>query len=478
MSINLDGYKSLKAFRFWCQKVLPIVYDDSLSYYELLGKVVNYINELIANNEVLADAVEDVISLVNSYENRVSKLENDTSELDERVDTVENIIPTLATLNDMVTNDDNRPLMMNYELSYTDVTEDIPVNAIDRQHRKGLPRLNQIIVGSNGVVGYISDIDNENNTFSITPYAGNLGGWLKGEFDSRVLLVDKCFKQGVTNTVTFSRSQVINGDTVDVNSGMIAMGLDGVVAKITAALGNNFFASIIAYTDGGANFLVDITDYISITVVDSNNIPVISDINALYSKCGNRFGYFAQWALTDIGLKYTDGFIRITAMPNNTYDIYYYRFKEREISYYHGSVSTNAGAVTLGIPDHRITLPDASINNGKILQSNGSNWVGANMPVEPLVVTFTVTSSGTTCSHTFAQINDALNAGRAVYANLNDTLMPMKMYNAVIENINTNELEFYWFCPSPSGLYEDWAWNSAICTIKSNGDVYYQTNSI
>ena len=40
----IRGYSTLKPFRFWCQKVLPLVYDDSLSYYELLNKVVNYLN--------------------------------------------------------------------------------------------------------------------------------------------------------------------------------------------------------------------------------------------------------------------------------------------------------------------------------------------------------------------------------------------------------------------------------------------------
>ena len=35
----------LRPFRFWCQKVLPLVYDDSLSYYELLCKVVDYLNK-------------------------------------------------------------------------------------------------------------------------------------------------------------------------------------------------------------------------------------------------------------------------------------------------------------------------------------------------------------------------------------------------------------------------------------------------
>ena len=40
-----ESYTVLRPFRFWCQKVLPLVYDDSLSYYELLCKVVDYLNK-------------------------------------------------------------------------------------------------------------------------------------------------------------------------------------------------------------------------------------------------------------------------------------------------------------------------------------------------------------------------------------------------------------------------------------------------
>ena len=46
----------MNTFRFWCQKVLPLVYDDSLSYYEVLCKVVDYINKLIeTDKELIAD---------------------------------------------------------------------------------------------------------------------------------------------------------------------------------------------------------------------------------------------------------------------------------------------------------------------------------------------------------------------------------------------------------------------------------------
>ena len=38
----------LKPFHFWCQKVLPLVFDDSLSYYEVLCKLTRKVNEIIS----------------------------------------------------------------------------------------------------------------------------------------------------------------------------------------------------------------------------------------------------------------------------------------------------------------------------------------------------------------------------------------------------------------------------------------------
>ena len=55
----------LKHFRFWCQKVLPLVYDDSLSYYEVLCKVVDYLNHM----------VDDVNAVVNDYTELKKELE-------------------------------------------------------------------------------------------------------------------------------------------------------------------------------------------------------------------------------------------------------------------------------------------------------------------------------------------------------------------------------------------------------------------
>ena len=60
----MSDYKTLQPFRYWCQKVLPLVYDDSLSYYELLCKVVNYLNNTIEDVNTLSG---DVNSLHTAY---------------------------------------------------------------------------------------------------------------------------------------------------------------------------------------------------------------------------------------------------------------------------------------------------------------------------------------------------------------------------------------------------------------------------
>ncbi len=58
-------------FRFWCQKVLPLVYDDSLSYYELLCKVVCKLNELAGNQNNLSDEIKQVAQDLNDFKNQV-----------------------------------------------------------------------------------------------------------------------------------------------------------------------------------------------------------------------------------------------------------------------------------------------------------------------------------------------------------------------------------------------------------------------
>ena len=48
----------IQPFKMWCQKVLPTVYDDSLSYYECLIKLTDYLNQVIDNINALLDSEE------------------------------------------------------------------------------------------------------------------------------------------------------------------------------------------------------------------------------------------------------------------------------------------------------------------------------------------------------------------------------------------------------------------------------------
>ncbi len=49
---------NLRHFHFWCQKVLPLVYDDSLSYYEVLCKITEHLNRLTTLVNEIGDELE------------------------------------------------------------------------------------------------------------------------------------------------------------------------------------------------------------------------------------------------------------------------------------------------------------------------------------------------------------------------------------------------------------------------------------
>lgn len=77
------NYTPIPSFRFWCQKVLPLVYDDSLSYYEVLCKLTEYINIMINNQDFfkgLLDeyglTLEQVQSDVNYLKDELEKVKN------------------------------------------------------------------------------------------------------------------------------------------------------------------------------------------------------------------------------------------------------------------------------------------------------------------------------------------------------------------------------------------------------------------
>ena len=65
---HLLNYHLPHNFKFWCNKVVPLVYDDSLSYMELLNKVVLYLNNLIDDEKMVAVNMEEIFRAFHDLE--------------------------------------------------------------------------------------------------------------------------------------------------------------------------------------------------------------------------------------------------------------------------------------------------------------------------------------------------------------------------------------------------------------------------
>lgn len=87
----MTNYSNVEPFRFWCQKVLPLVYDESLSYYELLCKVVSYINNLISDVTAVEENVGELsasFEQLKEYCNDYFKNLDVQSEIDAKLNTM------------------------------------------------------------------------------------------------------------------------------------------------------------------------------------------------------------------------------------------------------------------------------------------------------------------------------------------------------------------------------------------------------
>ena len=86
----------VQKMRFWCQKVLPLVYDDSLSYYETLCKFLQKLNEVIDlyNNiqENFEGYVDQEIDKLKNYVDSENTKQND--EFDEKIEAIYQEIQT------------------------------------------------------------------------------------------------------------------------------------------------------------------------------------------------------------------------------------------------------------------------------------------------------------------------------------------------------------------------------------------------
>ena len=81
--MNEYSYKNRKPFEFWCQHILPVVYDESLSYYELLCKVISYLNNMVSDVNKLSEEYVELQNFVTYYFESAAFMETVNNKLDE-----------------------------------------------------------------------------------------------------------------------------------------------------------------------------------------------------------------------------------------------------------------------------------------------------------------------------------------------------------------------------------------------------------
>lgn len=99
--------------RMWCYKVIPLVYDDSLSYYENLCKVVEYLNQVVAQQQVFGKDLEQLQTAINQLQEWVDNF--NTSFIKEEIEKY------IATMIFVEINNDGY-IVYNIPEKWTDIT--------------------------------------------------------------------------------------------------------------------------------------------------------------------------------------------------------------------------------------------------------------------------------------------------------------------------------------------------------------------
>lgn len=199
--------------RYWCHKILPLVYDDSLSYYEVLCKTSAKLNEVITSTNGLLAAWD-------TYKNDIDKAFGDyTAGLDKKFDDLTDKINAdffryKDTVNDAIRDEfaeqERRLTAQDDKISaqdtqITDISE--KVNTFITEYNKTIAEIPSMIVDA--VNAWLNDTTHYDNI--IADLAGSLQG-LK-HFDTVADLQNATFTQ-ITGKEICACENYYSGDGV------------------------------------------------------------------------------------------------------------------------------------------------------------------------------------------------------------------------------------------------------------------------
>lgn len=78
----MDRWIDLRPFKAWCIQILPSIFDESMSYYEVLCKVIKILNNSLEDINILKEEIENTNSALDEFkeevENQFEELVNGT----------------------------------------------------------------------------------------------------------------------------------------------------------------------------------------------------------------------------------------------------------------------------------------------------------------------------------------------------------------------------------------------------------------
>lgn len=181
--------------RYWCHKILPLVYDDSLSYYEVLCKTSAKLNEVI-------DSTNGLLNAWNTYKNDIDKAFGDyTAGLDKKFDDLTDKIDADFLRYKDIVNDAIRAEFAEQERRLT--AQDDKITAQDTQITAISDKVNTFITEYNKTIAEIPSmvVDAVNAWLNDTTHYDNiiadLAGSLQGlkHFDTVADLQKATFTQ-------------------------------------------------------------------------------------------------------------------------------------------------------------------------------------------------------------------------------------------------------------------------------------------
>ena len=127
-NINLKPTEKMGYINFWCQKVIPLVFDDSLSYYEAICKFMQKLNEVISALNNNAECIDELQGKYIILQNNFNALEGKWEEFKTYI---ENEFNTFKT--EITTREENFETRINNEFtSFKNYVENY-LNNIDVQ---------------------------------------------------------------------------------------------------------------------------------------------------------------------------------------------------------------------------------------------------------------------------------------------------------------------------------------------------------